>query len=133
MFVVFRLRLFCAFCTCIMSFTVVITRLCPRWNLSHICGDVPCFLWSCIANKSPLRCRLKASWTHRITRYPVQRVPPNTHGDFFILVVLWCCFQASFCFVLQRHLRTDRVLFVVNPYSEMVGYTRSDTLAVIRG
>ena len=39
----------------------------------------------------------------------------------------------SFCFVLQRHLRADKVRFVVNQYSEMVGYTRSDTLAVIRG
>lgn len=35
--------------------------------------------------------------------------------------------------MLQRHLITDSVRFVVNPYYEMVGYTRSDTLAVIRG
>ena len=35
--------------------------------------------------------------------------------------------------MLQRHLRADKVRFVVNQYSEMAGYTRSDTLAVIRG
>ena len=101
-----------------MSFAVILTRLCPRGNLPHKCGDVP----------DGLKPR-----GHIESQNPRAESPPNTHGDFFILVILWCCFQASFCFVLQRHLRTDRVRFIVNPYSEMVGYTRSDTLAVIRG
>lgn len=77
-----------------MSFAVILTRLCPRWNLSHICGDVP----------DGLKPR-----GHIESQNPRAEIPPNMHGDFFVLVVLWCYSQSSFCFVLQRLLRAYRV------------------------
>lgn len=76
-----------------MSFAVIITRLCPRGNLPHKCGDVP----------DGLKPR-----GHIKSQNPRAEIPPNMHGDFF-LVVLWCYSQSSFCFVLQRLLRASMV------------------------
>lgn len=61
-----------------MSSAVLITRLCPRWSLPHICGDVPVPVpHHCGAGLKPRG--------HIESQNPRAEIPPPyMHGDFFI-------------------------------------------------